>query len=564
MISRTLVATLVISGTVLAGCRPVSAPSGASTGGGGLTRDATGTQAQQCEAGKEWWRSTDAPKQGGVFRVLNPVPIRPYRLDPTAPGQASIVNYPQIYERLVRPRACFYEDTVMEPALAESWTTSPDGLTWTFKLRENANWQNVAPVNGRAFTSADVAFTIEHQKAGGNLKSFWDSVTHEEPDAQTIILRIKEPDADFLGKLGEGQNFIVPREVKDQFGDFKNIAIGTGPYMMKDFQPDQVSTLVRNPNWWGAKGPNGQTFQRIDEIQIIKVGDYVADVAAMRSGQADLNASQGYNRVDADALKQANPKMRSMDDVSSTIWNIYFNLNKKPFDDVRVRRAIAFAVDFDEVNLGGDFQGGGIRSGFLSSTLKEWGWPPEKVAEKFKPDREKARQLLSEAGYGPGDIKILLEVGKAYTQGAEVIQKQLESVGITARLQPDAGDRSSIGIMRDPQFESSWGAYTGSSFFPDYWLSAGMHSKGSVNSNGLKDAQLDTLIDAQRKEMDPAKRKVVIDQIQDRLYDVMPSVPGLAKIYYRFYSCQVRNMRPTQSNRDLEGIHEAWIDATGC
>jgi len=452
----------------------------------------------------------------------------------------------------------------MEPALAESWTTSSDGLTWTFRIRNGVKWQNVAPVNGRQFTSADVAFTIDHQKAGGNLKSFWEPISHQEPDALTIVLQLPEPDADFIGKLGEGQTFIVPHEIKDQYGDFKNLAIGTGPFIMKDFQPEQTTVLVRNPDWWGSKGPNGQTLPYIDEIQVIKTGDYVADVAAMRSGQADLNASQGYNKVDADALKAANPKMRPMDDVSSTVWNMYFNLNKKPFDDVRVRRAFAYALDFDDVNQGGDFQGGGIRSGFLSATLKEWGWPPEKVTEKFKPDRDKARQLLQEAGYNPGDIKILLEVGKAYTQGAEVIQKQLEAVGISARLQPDAGDRSSIGIMRDPQFETSWGAYTGSSFFPDYWLTAGMHSKGSVNSNGLKDSQLDTLIDAQRKEMEPAKRKVIIDQIQDRLYDLMPSVPGLAKIYYRFYSCQVQNMRPTHSNRDLEGIYEAWLDPTGC
>lgn len=374
MMARSTVVTVVGLSIALAACRPVStpAPSTGGSDGGSLTRNTSQSQAQhQCDDGKEWWRSSDSPKRGGTFRWLNPVPIRPYRIDPTAPGQASVVNYPQIYERLVRPRACYYEDTVMEPSLAESWTTTSDGLTWTFKLRNGVKWQNVAPVNGRQFTSADVAFTIDHQKAGGNLKSFWEPISHTEPDPLTIVLKLPEPDADFLGKLGEGQTFIVPREVKDQHGDYKNVAIGTGPYIMKEFQPEQVTTLVRNPDWWGAKGPNGQTLPHIDEIQIIKTGDYVADVAAMRSGQADLNASQGYNKVDAEALKSANPKMKPMDDVSSTVWNMYFNLNKKPFDDVRVRRAFAYALDFDEVNQGGDFQGGGIRSGFLSATLKE-------------------------------------------------------------------------------------------------------------------------------------------------------------------------------------------------
>lgn len=559
------IAWLAVASIVLSACRAApAAPPTVTTGGAGLTKDTSQAQAARCESGKEWWRTEGTPKRGGVFRFSNVTPIRPYRLDPTAPGSATSVEYPQVYERLVRPRACFYEDTVMVPALAKSWETSADGLTWTFKLRDDVKWHNVHPVNGRPFTSADVAFTIDHQKEGGNLKSFWEPIKHEEPDAHTVILRLPEPDADFLGKLGEGQTFIVPREVKEQFGDFKSYAIGTGPYIMKEFKPDQLSVLVRNPDWWGGKGADGQNLPYIDEVQVIKLGDYVADVAATRAGQSDLNSSQGFNKADADTLKQSNPKLRPSDDVSSTVWNIFFNLKKKPWDDVRVRKAVAYAVDFDEINIGGDFQGGGIRSGFLSATLQGVGWTPQQASEKFKPDRERARQLLADAGYGPGQLSILLEVGRAYVQGAEVIQKQLEGVGINVKLQPDAGGRSSIGIMRDPQFETSWGAYTGSSFFPDYWLSASLHSKGSVNSNGFGDPEVDRLIDAQRRELDPAKRKVLIDQIQDKLYDIMPSVPGLAKIYYRFYSCQVRNMRPTHSNRDLEGVAEAWIDPTGC
>ena len=522
---------------------------------------ATGQRTQaECEAGKEHWGSPDPPKPGGTFKQANVTATRPMRLDPTAPGSATNTEYPQIYDRLVHPRACYYEDTVMEPALASSWQVSPDGLTWTFRVREGVRWHDKPPVNGRAFTSADVGWTIEHQRREGELKSFWASVEHQEPDAQTVVLRTKEPDADFLGKLGEGNNFMVPHEVREQQGDFKSTAIGTGPYMMREYRPDQISILERNAKWWGSK--NGTPF--IEAVQVLKLGDYVADVAAMRTGQTDLNGTQGFNKSDADALKQSNPKLRGLDDVSSTVWNLFLNLRKKPFDDVRVRKALALAVDMDEVNIGGDFQGGGIRSGFISATLKDWGWTPEKVREKFKPDPEGAKRLLAEAGFGPGQLKMHLETGKAYVQGAEVLQKQLEPVGIAVKLVPDAGSRSSINIMRDPGFEPGWGAYTGSSFFPDYWLSNVLHSKGSINSTGLSDPQLDALIDAQRREMDPVKRKEIIDRIQDRLYDTMPSVPGLAKVYYRFYSCRLQNMRPTQSNRDLEGVAEAWLDPSQC
>lgn len=519
---------------------------------------------EQCEECKEHWRTGGTAKRGGTFVQANSTPTRAFLLDPTAPGSNTLNEKPQIYERLLRPRACYYEDTTMLPALARSWERSSDGLAWTFKLREGVRWHDKPPVNGRLFGSADVAWTIEHQKQGGNLETFWRGVEHQEPDAQTVVLRLKEVNADFLGLLGEGMNVMVPREVKEHFGDFKNHAIGTGPFMMEEYKPDSLSLLKRNPRWWGGPGEDGQPLPYIEQVEIRKLGDYAAEIAAMRTGQLDLNGSQGFNKRDADVLKQAQPSLRPSDDVSSTVWNLYFNLSKRPFTDPRVRKAIALALDFDEVNLGGDFQGGGVRTGFVSATMRDWGWAPERAQERFKQDQERARALLAEAGFPPGQLEVLLETGRAYTQGGEVIHKQLEAVGIKAKFVPDGGSRSSPLIMSAPAFELNWGAYTGSSFFPDFWLSNTMHSRGSYNVTHLRDAKLDGMIEAQRVELDPATRKRIIDEIQDHLYETMPSVPGLAKVYYRFYSCRVKNMNRTHSNRDLEGIAHAWLNAEGC
>ena len=124
---------------------------------------------EQCEEGKEVWRTQGTPKRGGAFVQANSTPSRAFLLDPTAQGSATLNEKPQIYERLLRPRACYYEDTVMLPALAKSWERSGDGLTWTFKVRDGVRWHDKPPVNGRPFTSADIAWTIEHQKQGGNL-----------------------------------------------------------------------------------------------------------------------------------------------------------------------------------------------------------------------------------------------------------------------------------------------------------------------------------------------------------------------------------------------------------
>src|SRR5205085_1655966 len=122
-----------------------------------------------CDPGKEHWRLQSAPKRGGTITKAATVVSH---LDLTQPG-GNINNSSQVYEHLVETRACYYEDMVMVPKLARSWAVSPDGTSWTLKLREDVKWQNKAPVNGRAFTAQDVAWTIEHQKAAGLLRSAW-------------------------------------------------------------------------------------------------------------------------------------------------------------------------------------------------------------------------------------------------------------------------------------------------------------------------------------------------------------------------------------------------------
>src|SRR5581483_10177751 len=147
---------------------------------------------------------------------------------------------------LIETRACYYEDTAFVPGLATSWQVSPDGLTYTFKLRQDAKWQNVAPVNGRPFVSKDVAWTIELQKAGGQLGSAWKPVQYETPDDYTVVLKLIETNADFLGNVvGDRNQYILPHEVKETYGDFKSHAVGTGPYMLKEYIPQQRVTEVR-------------------------------------------------------------------------------------------------------------------------------------------------------------------------------------------------------------------------------------------------------------------------------------------------------------------------------
>src|SRR5207302_5324830 len=131
-------------------------------------------QTLNCEAGKEWWRGTGTPQRGGTFvttqRFLD-------NLQSQVPGQTNNLA-PQVYRHLLQNRACYYEDLEMTGDMVKSWQASTDGLSYTLKLRDDIKWHNKPPVNGRAFTSADVAYTIDRQVRAGDLRALWQNVKH--------------------------------------------------------------------------------------------------------------------------------------------------------------------------------------------------------------------------------------------------------------------------------------------------------------------------------------------------------------------------------------------------
>jgi peptide/nickel transport system substrate-binding protein len=135
-----------------------------------------------------------------------------------------------VYRRLVQFRGTEYGDTQVEPDMADSWTVSPDGKIWTFKLHKGIRWHNVAPVNGREFTSADVAWTVDwYKKNSPEYGWLYDWVSGvETPDDYTVIFHSDKPNAEALMNLAVDNNVILPREVFEQDGNFRSKMIGTG------------------------------------------------------------------------------------------------------------------------------------------------------------------------------------------------------------------------------------------------------------------------------------------------------------------------------------------------
>lgn len=543
---------LAAASVFLAGCATGALPGG-SEGESKLEVQAGNQQNLQCEAGKEHWRASGNPIRGGVFKYSN----NATNLSTVDPG-GRYYNAYYVYENLLQPRGCHYEDTVVEPGLAASWEMAPDGLSWTFNLRKDVRWQNVPPVSGRPFTSADVAWSIEYQKRGGAVRSFWQAVDHQQPDPHTVVLTFKTPDPDFILKIIEEHNVMVPHELGQQTGGYKTVAIGTGPFMVKDFKQGHL-VVERNPGYY-RMGSDGKSLPYLDGAEVINMPDYAADLAAMRAGFLD-DTSISYREHDAQLLRQ-NTKLKYQPRVGATIFGLFANTAKKPFDDPRVRRALSLAVDRDEV-IDGSLQGGAVYSGFIPAPLREYAWPPEKNKQRFKADPERARALLAEAGYRPGQIQFVMQTVAKYAQEAEVVEQNLKKIGVTAQIEVEGAVTSTQVLLAKGGFDAVWGAAT-PPFLVDFFVNASVRTGGSANWTGFSDPRVDVLADQQAKEVDLAKRKQLINEQLDLLYEGMPYVPVYNLSYNRFYSCRVKSLRPPDASGGGTGLEEAWLDSTGC
>ena len=544
--------TLAITGCASPASGP-SAPSGAE-GEAQLKNQQQQQAGSQCEPGKEAWRGQGAPKRGGTIVRDQP---EWSSLDPTTAGGRAYFGF-GIYEYLVRPRACYFSDTTMAGNLAKSWQVSPDGLTWTIKLQDNVRYQNKPPLNGRAFTSADVAWTFEYMAKETDLKSYWSGVAVETPDPQTVVLKMKEPDPDFIYKLGDERNIMLPREIKEQFGDFKRNAVGTGAFQLKSYTPDQEGIVERNPNYWN-KGADGQPLPYVDEIRGIVFADAAAEIAALRAGRGEHTHGEKVRKIDSDALKQGTPKNRYYADPAATIHGLWFNPKVAPFNDIRVRQALSLAIDRDDI-IAAD-GGGGVYQGFVPQSLDTFAWPLDQVKEKFKVDQAKARKLLEDAKFSQ-DKPFVFKTGTIYAQQLEVVAKQLELVGVRTKIEIAPGGASGP-VIRSFDYDLAWGP-PGGGRFADYWVGDLVRTGAGRNVSRLSDAKLDQIIDAQKKELDQAKRKVIVDQIQDYLYDQMPYVPTVSRVYYGVLACRIKNMTPNHQSTNYWGFEQAWIDPAGC
>jgi peptide/nickel transport system substrate-binding protein len=265
-------------------------------------------------------------------------------------------------------------------------------------------------------------------------------------------------------------------------------------------------------------------------------------------------------KPDADALRQTNPNIKAHYNVATAMIGLWLNLREKPWDDVRVRKALALAVDRDEVIIG-DRQGGAVYTSFIPPFYKDYAWSQETMKQRFQTNRDRAKELQAEAGYARPAQRFVFRTSRTYAQGAENVHQHLEAIGIPTTLSVEPTGASAPVIAKG-DFDLAYGA-TRVGRLLGAW--ADLVATGSQrNVAHYSDPAVDELVVAQEREMDPVKRKQLLDQMQDRLYEDMPYVPVITPMYFRFYSCQAQNLSPVHNTLAFYGLKHAWLDAAGC
>ena len=342
--------------------------------------------------------------------------LEPPGLDPTAGAASAIAEITQynIYETLTK----INPDGSVTPLLAESWEVSPDLRTYTFRLRKGVKFSN-----GEAFNAQTAKFSFvragAEKSTNKDKRTFATMETIQAVDDYTLVIVNKELDPDFLFLMGQATAIMVEPKSADTNA---TKPVGTGPYVLDNWVKGSSVSLKK---WDGYRNPAAIKLRR---ATFRFISDPAAQVAALLAGDVDA-----FPRVTPRSVPQFkdNPRFQVQVSGSRAKTILAINNKKKPLDDVRVRRAIAAAIDRKAVIQGaGDGYGAPIGSHYVPGAP---GYVDTTGINPYNP--EKAKALLKEAGVTNLELTITLPPPPYARQGGEVIAAMLAKVGITAKLQ---------------------------------------------------------------------------------------------------------------------------------
>jgi len=446
--------------------------------------------------------------------------------------------------------------------LAKSWTVSDDYLTYTFTLPEGVTFHD-----GSELTSADVKASWDRMvfppegvvsPRRGNY-SMIKSI--EAPEPLTVVFHLHHPSPSFLTNLAHPANFIYAKKYLD--GDvqyYKSHAVGTGPFKLKNYVHGSLIELERNPNYW-KKG-----FPYLDGIKYFIIRDDGARAKAIRSGRVDVELRflppgevEAIQAQMGDKVVVATPK-------SIGNFGVTFNVDKKPFDDERVRKALSLALDrYDMVKTLAPITNLDTIGGLMHPD-SPWALSPEELQEMpgFGKDHEanlkEAKRLLAEAGY-PNGFKTVMttrNVKLPYIDLAVYVISAWKKIGVEIEHKvEESATWSKSRVARD--FELLIDPYGSATVGdPDEMLDKFV-TGASENWGRFSDPVVDKLFEQQSREMDEQKRIELVKQIDKRVLEKVWRIQGLWNSRLEVRSAKIRNYTPQPSHWMNRRFEDVWL-----
>ena len=494
----------------------------------------------------------------GVFRDIDSI-------NPLLSGQTATSDIAQlIFSGLLGydDRGNLIPDVALAVPTLANGGINADGTTITYHLRHGVVFSDGVPL-----TAADVVYTwrqIMNSKNNVPYRFPNDQASSVDAlDPFTVIVRLKEPSAPFISSfMVNGQRgSILPKHLLEQYADlnqtpFNLRPVGSGPFTVARWQPGVLLSMAANPRYWRG-------LPKLREIRYLIIPQQNSLLSALRSHEVDLYWDMPEQQY---ALVKSLEGFRVTKTPIAAFEHITFNCRRAPFDDVRVRRAVAFAIDWralaENVYLGLDSPG--------MADIPPASWAADPAVKPYSHDLAKARALLSQAGWTPGSDGVLQKLGKALavdistTNGATtrasaevLIQQNLRDVGIDVQVRNYPASMlfaaaGAGGILNTGKFDLALYGWVKNAdpddtqtIGPDYVPPNG------GNHSGYADRQIGQWLHAATTHYLREQRRQYYWQIQQRIYDAVPIHTIVWQSTISAFNSDLKRYRPASAGSDF-------------
>jgi len=526
-----VLALLVVAGLVLTACGPKNA-----------TPDKKDTPATPAPS------AAKKPAVGGELNLRlakNPDNFNPIYSSTT---YGSTINE-SVYARLF----FFNEKFEPTPYVAESWSASADGLTWTIKLKQGVKFHD-----GSDLTADDVVFTLNSIMDKGYTGPRSSSVTSVKafsaPDKHTVKIELKEPFAPIFTNINYG---IMSKKAFEGVAvkDFASAPasqkpIGAGPYKFIDYKNSQYVMLERNDNWFFSASANGAPFIKTLRYKIIP--DDTTAIAALENGEIDIDTPLA---AEVGRLEKAG-KLTSVNYERNGWGYITLNTSRPHLSDKRVRQALTYALNRQDI-ITGTMDGRGV---IPAGPIPNVSWAYDASIKPFAFDVAKAKALLAEAGYKPNAQGIMEKDGQAMKLGfygssgsaqiegiAQIAKKNWKEIGVELDIQLLDFNAMMDNFLKPGKFDISFSGFS-LGLDPDQytlWHTTQIPqtpTSAAFNRGRFSNAKVDEYLANGRKETDQAKRKAIYSDFQKLFVDEAPVILVYANKYTDMHSAKVKGV----------------------